>query len=133
MERIEISKWPGKRYENTGELINDIKKFREKNKAIIESQSNDTANILVLRIFGKELAKFREDDKEYWSLVDSQKPTTFVSASIYKINDGVIDLNINDWNKYEWGKKSPTLYCLSLNNDTVKSYRLEPVLKKLKR
>jgi len=130
IEKIKIQENPGKQYKSMNELMQDINDFKEK-----KSNRLNTAefgqNIFVLRIFGKELAKFKKDNKEFWDLVDSEKPTTFVPASIHKINEKGADMNIYDFRNFNPTQKPSLIYWFSIDNNTIKNFKLQPAIKKI--
>lgn len=133
MEKIKIQEKPGKQYESIKDLMTDINKLNEKKRVVsgYPATAKDSANIFVLRIFGRVLAKFRKDNSVYWDMTDSDKPTQFISASIFDIDEEKIKLNFYNWGDFKLGEKNKPIYWFSIDNKTIQSYRLQPAFKKI--
>ncbi len=125
---------PGKVYENVKELADAIKEFRERNREKIGANADGSANIEVLRIFGKQLAKFKKDGKEYWDIEDGVADR-FINGRVYRVEDFRIDVDFIDYRRYEesGGKEKPErIFHLIINKENVREFRLQPAIKKIK-
>lgn len=135
IEKIPVAEKSGKIYENVKQLADEIRTFREKNRGNIGGKADGSADILVLRIFGKQMAKYEKEDKrEYWQMEDAGDKS-FVAASIHKEDDYRVALNINDYRQWaaSGGKARPELiYWMTLDKNNIKNYRLQVALKKIK-
>jgi membrane-bound lytic murein transglycosylase len=134
IEKIPTKETPCKIFENVKQLSEDIKQFHEKNREKIGAKPDDSANIEVLRIFGKQLARIKEGDKEYWEMIAGE-PERFVSGKIHKYDDFRVDLDFYDYRPWEesGGEEKPErIFHLIINKENVREFRLQPAIKKIK-
>ena len=134
IEKIPTPEIPGKVYENVKQLADDIREFRKKNREKIGAKADGSANVEVLRIFGKQLAKFKRGNQEFWEM-ESSDPKRFISANVHKEDDYRVSLNFYDRRQWEesGGKVKPELiHWMTLDENNIKNFHLQLAIKKLK-
>lgn len=134
-EKLTSPELPGRVYENVKDLSDEIRAFREKNLTKLGGQPDNTAVMVVLRIFGKQMAQYEKPDGgKYWTMEDGDEKC-LVSASIYKEDDYRVVLNIYDYRKWaaSGGKERPELiYNETLDKKNIKDFHLQLALKRIK-